>query len=73
MKIDTKKYDGANRPDETPKSFAPKEWIEAERNGGYWAVVNGHGWWVPVRVVSEEEFWENQPKGLRRRHGKLKS
>jgi hypothetical protein len=42
MKIDTKKYDGANRPDETPKSFAPKEWIEAERNGGYWAVVNGH-------------------------------
>jgi hypothetical protein len=65
------KNDPKNRPDETPKSFAPEDWADAIARGGYWCALGG-GWWVPVRVVSEEEFWESQPKGVRRRHGKLK-
>ena len=54
MKNDPKKFDGANRPDETPRSFAPEDWTEAIANGGYWCAL-GEGCWVPVRDTPQRE------------------
>jgi hypothetical protein len=53
MKYDPKKFDGANRPDETPASFAPEDWNEAIANGGYWSELLGY--FVPVRDTDKRE------------------
>jgi hypothetical protein len=45
------------RPDQTPKSFALEDWRSAIARGGYWSELLGY--FVPVRMVSEEEFWED--------------
>jgi hypothetical protein len=61
---DPKKFDGFARPDETPKTFAEL------KPPGYWSALLGY--FVPVTMETDEEFWARQPRGLRRRHGKLK-
>jgi hypothetical protein len=53
-KHDPKTYDGCRRPDETPRSFRPEDWVEAIANGGYWCAL-GDGWWVPVRDTDARE------------------
>lgn len=47
MPSDPRKIDGANRPDETPASFADL------KPPGYWDGKR----FVHVRLVSDEEFW----------------
>ena len=39
------------RPDETPATFADM------KPPGYWSATLGY--FVPVRVVTEQEFWED--------------
>ena len=50
MTYDPKKFDGFDRPDETPKTFADL------KPPGYWSKTLGY--FVQVRSLAAEQGWE---------------
>jgi len=50
MYYDPKKFDGFDRPDEPPKTFADL------KPPGYWSKTLGY--FVPVRSLAAEQGWE---------------
>lgn len=43
------------RPDQTPRSFAPEDWDEALKRGGYWYPGQTQDYWCPVRDTDARE------------------
>jgi hypothetical protein len=56
MPHNPKTHNSAARPDETPATFAEL------KPPGYWSATLGY--FVPVRCVSDEEFWRRSLPGL---------